>query len=84
MLTSKGGIARIVAYQDARDYQKALDYVSEEENEDIVVKIDPFKRVNLVKVMKRSILTKRFYGQTENARVRENQRPCIALSTAIF
>ena len=27
VLTSKGGIARIVAYQDARDYQKALDYV---------------------------------------------------------
>ena len=27
VLTSNGGKARIVAYQDARDYQKALDYV---------------------------------------------------------
>ena len=32
ILTTKGGKARIVAYQDARDVQKALDYVCGPEN----------------------------------------------------
>jgi len=48
--------------------QKALDYMIDDDNEDnedknISIDINPFKKINLVKVMKKSILTKRFYGQ---------------------